>query len=139
MNKVEAYLESDINLDDFDYLVEFGIGLIPELQGKDVTIFASTVIADKIIARNGKFATANGDEPKWQYEGKGLYFLTTPISLIRKTVDGEYKYSLMNSNNGNVLFIPLSDNQNMQAILDQFNILIPFNTNGVQGDFDLPC
>ena len=139
MSKVEAYLESDINLDDFNYLVEFGIGLIPELQGKDVTIFASTVIADKIIARNGKFATANGDEPKWQYEGKGLYFLTTPISLIRKTVDGEYKYSLMNSNNGNVLFIPLSDNQNMQAILDQFNILIPFNTNGVQGDFDLPC
>lgn len=139
MNKVEAYLESDINLDDFDYLVEFGIGLISELQGKDVTIFAPTTIADKIIARNGKFATANGDEPKWQYEGKGLYFLTTPISLIRKTVNGEYKYSLMNSINGTVLFMPLSDNQNMQAILDQFNILIPFNINGTQGDFGLPC
>lgn len=139
MSKVEAYLESDINLDDFDYLVEFGIGLIPEMQGKDVTIFAPTIIADKIIARNGKFATMDGDEPKWRYEGKGLYLLTTPISLIRKTVNGEYKYSLMHSNNGTVLFIPLSDNQNMQAILDQFNILIPFNINGTQGDFDLPC
>lgn len=139
MNKVEAYLESDINLDDFDYLVEFGIGLIPELQGKNVTVFASTIIADKIIARNGKFATADGDEPKWQYEGKGLYFLTTPISLLRKTVNGEYKYSLMKSINGTVVFIPLSDSQDMQAILDQFNILIPFNINGTQGDFDLPC
>jgi len=139
VNKVEAYLESDINLDDFDYLVEFGIGLIPELQGKNVTVFASTIIADKIIARNGKFATADGDEPKWQYEGKGLYFLTTPISLLRKTVNGEYKYSLMKSINGTVVFIPLSDSQDMQAILDQFNILIPFNINGTQGDFDLPC
>ena len=139
MSKVEAYLESDINLDDFDYLVEFGIGLIPELQGKDVTIFAPTIIADKITARNGKFATANGDEPKWQYEGNGLYFLVTPITLLRKTVNGEYKYSLMNSIDGTVAFIPLSDSQDMQAILDQFNILIPFNTNGVQGDFDLPC
>ena len=139
MSKVEAYLESDINLDDFDYLVEFGIGLIPELQGKDVTIFAPTIIADKITARNGKFATANGDEPKWQYEGKGLYLLTTPISLIRKTVNGEYKYSLMNSNNGTVLFIPLSDSQDMQAILDQFNILIPFNINGTLGDYALSC
>ena len=139
MNKVEAYLESDINLDDFDYLVEFGIGLIPELQGKDVTIFAPTIIADKITARNGKFATANDDEPKWQYEGKGLYFLVTPITLLRKTVNGEYKYSLMNSIDGTVAFIPLSDCQDMQAILDQFNILIPFNTNGTQGDLDLPC
>ena len=139
MSKVAAYLESDINLDDFDYLVEFGIGLIPELQGKDVTIFAPTVIADKIIARNGKFATANGDEPKWQYEGQGLYFLVTPITLLRKTVNGEYTYSLMNSIDGTVAFIPLSDSQDMQALLDQFNILIPFNTNGVQGDFDLPC
>ena len=102
MSKVEAYLESDINLDDFDYLVEFGIGLIPELQGKDVTIFAPTIIADKITARNGKFATANDDEPKWQYEGKGLYFLVTPITLLRKTVNGEYKYSLMNSIDGTV-------------------------------------
>ena len=139
MSKVEAYLESDINLDDFDYLVEFGIGLIPELQGKDVTIFAPTIIADKITARNGKFATANDDEPKWQYEGKGLYFLVTPITLLRKTVNGEYKYSLMNSIGGTVAFIPLSDSQDMQAILDQFNILIPFNTNGTQGDLDLPC
>ena len=139
MSKVAAYLESDINLDDFDYLVEFGIGLIPELQGKDVTIFAPTVIADKIIARNGKFATANGDEPKWQYEGQGLYFLVTPITLLRKTVNGEYTYSLMNSIDGTVAFIPLSDSQDMQALLDQFNILIPFNTNGVQGDLDLPC
>lgn len=139
MNKVKAYLESDINLDDFDYLVEFGIGLIPEMQGKDVTIFAPTIIADKITARNGKFTTANGDEPKWQYEGKGLYFLVTPITLLRKTVNGEYKYSLMNSIDGTVAFIPLSDSQDMQALLDQFNILIPFNTNGVQGDFDLPC
>lgn len=139
MSKVEAYLESDINLDDFDYLVEFGIGLIPELQGKDVTIFAPTIIADKITARNGKFATANDDEPKWQYEGKGLYFLVTPITLLRKTVNGEYKYSLMNSIDGTVAFIPLSDSQDMQAILDQFNILIPFNTNGTQGDLDLPC
>ena len=126
-------------LDDFDYLVEFGIGLVPELQGKDVTIFAPTIIADKIIARNGKFATANGDEPKGQYEGKGLYFLTTPISLIRKTVNGEYKYSLMQSINGTVVFIPIDERQDMTAILDQFSILIPFNTNGVQGDFDLPC
>ena len=139
MSKVEAYLESDINLDDFDYLVEFGIGLIPELQGKDVTIFAPTIIADKITARNGKFATATDDEPKWQYEGKGLYFLVTPITLLRKTVNGEYKYSLMNSIDGTVAFIPLSDSQDMQAILDQFNILIPFNTNGTQGDLDLPC
>ena len=139
MSKVETYLESDINLDDFDYLCEFGMGLVPELQGKDVTIFAPTIIADKIIARNGKFATMDGDEPKWCYEGKGLYLLTTPISLIRKTVNGEYKYSLMHSNNGTVVFIPLSDSQDMQALLDQFNILIPFNTNGVQGDLDLPC
>ncbi len=139
MSKVEAYLESDINLDDFDYLCEFGIGLVPELQGKDVTIFAPTIIADKIIARNGKFATTDEDEPKWRYEGKGLYFLVTPITLLRKTVNGEYTYSLMNSIGGTVAFIPLSDSQDMQAILDQFNILIPFNTNGVQGDFDLPC
>ena len=139
MSKVEAYLESDINLDDFDYLCEFAIDLIPELQGKDVVIFAPNIIADKIIARNGKFATMDGDEPKWQYEGKGLYMLTTPISLIRKTVNGEYKYSLMQSIDGAVIFIPLSDSQDMQAILDQFNILIPFNINGTQGDFDLPC
>ena len=139
MNKVKAYLESDINLDDFDYLVEFGIGLIPELQGKDVTIFAPTIIADKITARNGKFATANGDEPKWQYEGKGLYFLVTPISLIRKTVNGEYKYSLMNSIDGTVVFIPIDERQDMTAILDQFSILIPFNTNGTLGDYALPC
>ena len=33
MSKVQAYLESDINLNDFDYLCEFGIGLVPELQG----------------------------------------------------------------------------------------------------------
>ena len=139
MSKVEAYLESDINLDDFDYLVEMTIGPAPELISSEVVIFASNVIADKIIARNGKFATMDGDEPKWRYEGKGLYLLTTPISLIRKTVNGEYKYSLMHSNNGTVLFIPLPDNQNMQAILDKFNILIPFNTNGTQGDLDLPC
>lgn len=133
MNKVEAYL------DDFDYLCEFGIGLVPELQGKDVTIFAPTIIADKIIARNGKFATMDGDEPKWRYEGKGLYLLTTPISLVRKTVNGEYKYSLMHSNNGTVLFIPIDERQDMTAILDQFSILIPFNINGTSGDYALPC
>ena len=139
MSKVEAYLERDINLDDFDYLCEFGIGLVPELQGKNVTIFAPTIIADKIIARNGKFATMDGDEPKWCYEGKGLYLLTTPISLIRKTVNGEYKYSLMHSNNGTVLFIPIDERQDMTAILDQFSILIPFNINGTSGDYALPC
>ena len=139
MSKVETYLESDINLDDFDYLCEFGMGLVPELQGKDVTIFAPTIIADKIIARNGKFATMDGDEPKWCYEGKGLYLLTTPISLVRKTVNGEYKYSLMHSNNGTVLFIPIDERQDMTAILDQFSILIPFNINGTSGDYALPC
>ena len=139
MNKVEAYLESDINLDDFDYLCEFGIRLVPELQGKDVTIFAPTIIADKIIARNGKFTTMDGDEPKWRYEGKGLYLLTTPLSLVRKTVNGEYKYSLMHSNNGTVLFIPIDERQDMTAILDQFSILIPFNINGTSGDYALPC
>ena len=139
MSKVEAYLERDINLDDFDYLCEFGIGLVPELQGKNVTIFAPTIIADKIIARNGKFATMDGDEPKWCYEGKGLYLLTTPISLVRKTVNGEYKYSLMHSNNGTVLFIPIDERQDMTAILDQFSILIPFNINGTSGDYALPC
>ena len=139
MNKVEAYLESDINLNDFDYLCEFGIGLVPELQGKDVVIFAPNIIVDKIIARNGKFTTMNGDKPKWQYEGKGLYMLTTPISLIRKTVNGEYKYSLMQSINGTVVFIPIDERQDMTAILDQFSILIPFNTNGTLGDYALPC
>lgn len=135
MNKVETCFESDLSLDDFDYLTEFGIDLIPELQGMDVTIFAPTVIVDKIIARNGKFATAEGDEPKWQYDRKGLYVLTTPISLVRKTIDGEYEYSLMNSSiSDNVSFTSLSDNQNKQAIIDQFNILIPFNLNEVQGN-----
>ena len=139
MSKVEAYLERDINLDDFDYLCEFGIGLVPELQGKNVTIFAPTIIADKIIARNGKFATMDGDEPKWCYEGKGLYLLTTPISLVRKTVNGGYKYSLMQSINGTVIFIPIDERQDMTAILDQFSILIPFNINGTSGDYALPC
>ena len=139
MSKVEAYLDSDINLDDFDYLCEFGIGLVPELQGKDVVIFAPNIIVDKIIARNGKFTTMDGDEPKWRYEGKGLYLLTTPLSLVRKTVNGEYEYSLMHSNNGTVLFIPIDERQDMTAILDQFSILIPFNTNGTLGDYALPC
>lgn len=139
MSKVEAYLDSDINLNDFDYLCEFGMGLVPELQGKDVTIFAPNIIVDKIIARNGKFATMDGDEPKWEYEGKGLYMLTTPISLIRKTVNGEYKYSLMQSINGTVVFIPIDERQDTTAILDQFNVLIPFNTNGKLGDYALPC
>ena len=139
MSNVDAYLESDINLNDFDYLCEFGIGFVPELQGKDVTIFAPNIIVDKIIARNGKFSTMDGDEPKWQYEGKGLYMLTTPISLIRKTVNGQYKYSLMQSINGTVIFIPMDERQDMTAILDQFSVLIPFNINGIINDLSHPC
>ena len=139
MSKVEACLERDINLDDFDYLCEFGIGLVPELQGKNVTIFAPTIIADKIIARNGKFATIDGLEPKWQYEGNDIYVLTTPVSLVRKVVDGEEEYRLMIFTDGMVVFVRILNSELKQDLLDQFNIVVPFNLNGIINELSRPC
>jgi hypothetical protein len=127
MNKVEAYLESDINLDDFDYLVELTIGPAPELISSEVVIFASNVIVDKIIARNGKFASMDGLEPKWQYEGSDIYVLTTPVSLVRKVVDGEEEYRLMTITDGMVVFVRILNNDLNQDLLDQFNVVVPFN------------
>ena len=139
MNKVEAYLESDINLDDFDYLVEMTIGPAPELISSEVVIFASNVIADKIIARNGKFASIEGSEPKWQYEGNDIYILTTPVSLVRKVVDGEEEYRLMTITDGMVVFVRILNNDPKQDLLDQFNIVVPFNPNGIINELSRPC
>lgn len=139
MNKVEAYLESDINLDDFDYLVELTIGPVPELISSEVVIFASNVIADKIIARNGKFASIEGLEPKWQYEGSDIYILTTPVSLIRKVVDGEQEYRLMTVTDGTVVFVRILNSDLKQDLLDQFNIVVPFNPNGIINELSRPC
>lgn len=139
MNKVEAYLESDINLDDFDYLVELTIGPAPELISSEVVIFASNVIADKIIARNGKFASIEGLEPKWQYEGKDIYILTTPVSLVRKVVGGEEEYRLMTITDGMVVFVRILNNDLKQDLLDQFNIVVPFNPNGIINELSRPC
>lgn len=139
MNKVEAYLESDINLDDFDYLVELTIGPAPELISSEVVIFASNVIADKIIARNGKFASIEGLEPKWQYEGNDIYILTTPVSLVRKVVDGEVEYRLMTVTDGAVVFVRILNNDLKQDLLDQFNIVVPFNPNGIINELSRPC
>lgn len=139
MNKVEAYLESDINLDDFDYLVELTIGPVPELISSEVVIFASNVIADKIIARNGKFASIEGLEPKWQYEGSDIYILTTPVSLVRKVVDGEQEYRLMTVTDGTVVFVRILNSDLKQDLLDQFNIVVPFNPNGIINELSRPC
>ena len=139
MNKVEAYLESDINLDDFDYLVEMTIGPAPELISSEVVIFASNVIADKIIARNGKFASMDGLEPKWQYEGNDIYVLTTPVSLVRKVVDGEQEYRLMTVTDGTVVFVRILNSDLKQDLLDQFNIVVPFNPNGIINELSRPC
>ena len=139
MSKVEAYLESDINLDDFDYLVELTIGPAPELISSEVVIFASNVIADKIIARNGKFASIEGLEPKWQYEGNDIYILTTPVSLVRKVVDGEVEYRLMTVTDGAVVFVRILNNDLKQDLLDQFNIVVPFNPNGIINELSRPC
>ena len=139
MNKVEAYLESDINLDDFDYLVEMTIGPAPELISSEVVIFASNVIADKIIARNGKFASIDGLEPKWQYEGNDIYVLTTPVSLVRKVVDGEEEYRLMTITDGMVVFVRILNNDLSQDLLDQFNVVVPFNPNGIINELSRPC
>jgi hypothetical protein len=139
MNKVEAYLESDINLDDFDYLVEMTIGPAPELISSEVVIFASNVIADKIIARNGKFASMDGLEPKWQYEGNDIYVLTTPVSLVRKVVDGEEEYRLMTITDGMVVFVRILNSDLKQDLLDQFNIVVPFNPNGIINELSRPC
>ncbi len=139
MNKVEAYLESDINLDDFDYLVEMTIGPAPELISSEVVIFASNVIADKIIARNGKFASIDGLEPKWQYEGNDIYVLTTPVSLVRKVVDGEEEYRLMTITDGMVVFVRILNSDLKQDLLDQFNIVVPFNPNGIINELSRPC
>lgn len=139
MNKVEAYLESDINLDDFDYLVELTIGPVPELISSEVVIFASNVIADKIIARNGKFASIDGLEPKWQYEGSDIYILTTPVSLVRKVVDGEQEYRLMTVTDGTVVFVRILNSDLKQDLLDQFNIVVPFNPNGIINELSRPC
>ncbi len=139
MSKVEAYLESDINLNDFDYLVELTIGPAPELISSEVVIFASNVIADKIIARNGKFASIEGLEPKWQYEGKDIYILTTPVSLVRKVVDGEEEYRLMTITDGMVVFVKILNNDLKQDLLDQFNIVVPFNPNGIINELSRPC
>lgn len=139
MNKVEAYLESDINLDDFDYLVELTIGSVPELISSEVVIFASNVIADKIIARNGKFASIDGLEPKWQYEGSDIYILTTPVSLVRKVVDGEEEYRLMTITDGMVVFVRILNSDLKQDLLDQFNIVVPFNLNGIINELSRPC
>ena len=139
MNKVEAYLESDINLDDFDYLVEMTIGPAPELISSEVVIFASNVIADKIIARNGKFASMDGLEPKWQYEGNDIYVQTTPVSLVRKVVDGEEEYRLMTITDGMVVFVRILNSDLKQDLLDQFNIVVPFNPNGIINELSRPC
>ena len=139
MNKVAAYLESDINLDDFDYLVEMTIGPAPELISSEVVIFASNVIADKIIARNGKFASIDGLEPKWQYEGNDIYVLTTPVSLVRKVVDGEEEYRLMTITDGMVVFVRILNSDLKQDLLDQFNIVVPFNPNGIINELSRPC
>ena len=139
MSKVEAYLESDINLDDFDYLVEMTIGPAPELISSEVVIFASNVIADKIIARNGKFASMDGLEPKWQYEGNDIYVLTTPVSLVRKVVDGEEEYRLMTITDGMVVFVRILNSDLKQDLLDQFNIVVPFNPNGIINELSRPC
>ena len=139
MNKVEAYLESDINLDDLDYLVELTIGPAPELISSEVVIFASNVIADKIIARNGKFASTDGLEPKWQYEGNDIYVLTTPVSLVRKVVDGEEEYRLMTITDGMVVFVRILNNDLSQDLLDQFNVVVPFNPNGIINELSRPC
>ncbi len=139
MNKVEAYLERDINLDDFDYLVEMTIGPAPELISSEVVIFASNVIADKIIARNGKFASIDGLEPKWQYEGNDIYVLTTPVSLVRKVVDGEEEYRLMTITDGMVVFVRILNSDLKQDLLDQFNIVVPFNPNGIINELSRPC
>ncbi len=139
MNKVEAYLERDINLDDFDYLVEMTIGPAPELISSEVVIFASNVIADKIIARNGKFASMDGLEPKWQYEGNDIYVLTTPVSLVRKVVDGEEEYRLMTITDGMVVFVRILNSDLKQDLLDQFNIVVPFNPNGIINELSRPC
>lgn len=139
MNKVKAYLERDINLDDFDYLVELTIGPAPELISSEVVIFASNVIADKIIARNGKFASIEGLEPKWQYEGNDIYILTTPVSLVRKVVDGEEEYRLMTITDGMVVFVRILNSDLKQDLLDQFNIVVPFNPNGIINELSRPC
>ena len=139
MSKVAAYLESDINLDDFDYLVEMTIGPAPELISSEVVIFASNVIADKIIARNGKFASIDGLEPKWQYEGNDIYVLTTPVSLVRKVVDGEEEYRLMTITDGMVVFVRILNSDLKQDLLDQFNIVVPFNPNGIINELSRPC
>lgn len=139
MNKVEAYLESGINLDDLDYLVELTIGPAPELISSEVVIFASNVIVDKIIARNGKFASMDGSEPKWQYEGNDIYVLTTPVSLVRKVVDGEEEYRLMTITDGMVVFVRILNNDLNQDLLDQFNVVVPFNPNGIINELSRPC
>ena len=139
MSKVEAYLESDINLDDFDYLVEMTIGPAPELISSEVVIFASNVIADKITARNGKFASIDGLEPKWQYEGSDIFILTTPVSLVRKVVDGEQEYRLMTITDGMVVFVRILNSDLKQDLLDQFNIVVPFNPNGIINELSRPC
>lgn len=127
MTKVTAYLDCDINLNDYDYLSEFSIPSVPELQGSNLTIFASKTIADKIIARNGKFTTSCGLVPKWEYEGTNLYFLTTPVSLVRKTIKDEYEYRLMVITDGKVSFTVMRSDSVTQEFLDQFNLVIPFN------------
>ena len=139
MNKVKAYLVRDINLDDFDCLVEMTIGPAPELISSEVVIFASNVIADKIIARNGKFASIDGLEPKWQYEGSDIYILTTPVSLVRKVVDGEEEYRLMTITDGMVVFVRILNSDLKQDLLDQFNIVVPFNLNGIINELSRPC